>query len=62
MEISKVSKAIAGALITMLVAYLAKHGFTLDPVVSDALQVIVTAFVTAVVGYVAVYWAPKNKV
>lgn len=61
MELSKVSKAIAGALVTMLVAYLAKHGVTLDPVVSDAVNTLIAALLAAVAGYVTVWLAPKNK-
>lgn len=61
MDVSKISKAVAGALVTMLVAYLAKHGLNLDPVVSDALNTLVVALATALAGYVAVYFAPRNK-
>lgn len=61
MELSKVSKAIAGALVTMLTAYLVKHGVTLEPVVINAISTLAEALVTALVGYLAVYFAPKNK-
>lgn len=61
MDVSKVSKAVAGALVTMLVAYLAKHGLNLDPVVSDAVNTLAVALVTAAIGYVVVYFAPKNQ-
>jgi len=61
LEISKVSKALAGALVTMLMAYLVKHGVTLEPVVGDSLITLLDALFSAVAGYLAVYWAPKNK-
>lgn len=59
--LSKVSKAIAGALVTMLVAYLTKHGATFEPLVLSAVNTLAEALVSALVGYFAVYWAPKNK-
>lgn len=61
MELSKVSKAIAGALVTMLVAYLARHGVTLDPVLGDTVNTLIAELIAAAVGYVAVWLAPKNK-
>jgi uncharacterized protein YacL len=61
MNLSSVSKAVAGALVTMIVAYLVKHGITLEPVVTSALGTLIDALVTALAGYLAVYFAPKNK-
>lgn len=57
MNISNVSKAIAGAIVTGLMAYLVKKGIVLDASVSEA----VTVLVTAVVGFIFVYLSPKNK-
>jgi hypothetical protein len=56
-----VSKAIAGALVAALVALAARYGFNTDETVRDALEVIVTALIAAVTGFVGVYLAPKNK-
>lgn len=61
MDVSKVSKALAAALVTMLVAYLTKHGVSLNPVVTDAVGTVVDALVSAAAGFVVVWLAPKNK-
>lgn len=61
MNVSAVSKAIAGAIITTLVAYLMKHGITLEPVVTDSLATLLDTLLSALFGYLAVYLAPKNK-
>lgn len=61
MKLSSVSKALAGALVTMLVAYLMKHGITLEPTVTSSLTVVVEAAVSALGGFLAVYFAPKNQ-
>lgn len=61
MNLAPVSKAIAGAIVTALVALLAKYSIVLDPEVSSAVGVIVYAVVAAVIGYIGVYFAPKNK-
>lgn len=57
MTLQSVSKAIAGALVTALVGYLARKGLVLDQSASDALVVLASA----VVGFAAVYVAPKNQ-
>lgn len=56
MALSSVSKAIAGAIVTGLVTFLARHNIVLDDSVSNAIVVLVSA----VVGFVGVYVAPKN--
>ena len=61
MSLSAVSKAIAGAIITALVGYIAKYGVTLDPQAVEAISVLLTLGISAVAGYVTVYLAPKNK-
>lgn len=62
MDLSTVSKAIAGGLVTALVAELAHFGFQPDAPTVTALGVIVTAVVGYVVGHVVVFLAPRNKV
>lgn len=57
MNLQTASKAIAGAIVTAVVAVLAKHGVVIDQSVNDALNVIVAA----VSGFVVVYLAPRNK-
>lgn len=61
MNLSPVSKAIAGALTAALVALLAKYSVVLAPEVNDAVGVLVYTLVAAAIGYVGVYLAPKNK-
>lgn len=60
MELSTINKALAAALGGALAALLARYGFT-DPAVVNALNVLVTALVGAVVPAVVTYLAPKNK-
>ena len=61
LDTSTISKAIAGGLITLLVSFVARYGFTLSPLVHDALASIAFALVSYLIGHVAVYLAPKNK-
>jgi multisubunit Na+/H+ antiporter MnhE subunit len=51
------NKAIAGAIVTAIVAYLSQSGIVIDQDVSNAVIVIVSA----VIGFVGIYFAPKNK-
>jgi len=51
------NKAIAGAIVTAVVAYLANSGIVIDQDVSNAVIVIVSA----VIGFIGVYFSPKNK-
>lgn len=60
-NLATVSKAIAGALVAALVGLAARYGFQPDPTVVEAVNVIVTALVSAGAGFLAVYFAPKNK-
>lgn len=57
MELQKVSKAIAGALVTALVSYLTAKGIVLDEDVKGAVSVLLAA----VIGFVGVYLSPPNK-
>lgn len=61
MEVSRVSKAIAGAVVAVIVAALAKYNITLGAEVAGALGVLIDAVAAAVIGYLVVYIAPKNR-
>lgn len=61
MDLSVVSKAIAGGLVAALVGVLARYGFHPNTETVTAGGVIVTALISYVVGHVVVYLAPKNK-
>lgn len=56
-----VSKAIAGALVSAVVALAARYGLNLDQATQDALGLLLTAFFAGAAGFIAVYIAPKNK-
>lgn len=56
-NLQSVSKAIAGAIVSALVAFAAKHNLVLDSSVTDAVLVLVAA----VVGFAGIWVAPKNK-
>ena len=62
MDLSTISKAIAGGTVSAVVALGARYGFHASPEVLDALSVLVTAVAGYVVGHVVVYLAPANKV
>lgn len=51
------NKAIAGAIVTAVVAYLSQSGIVVDQDVSNAVVVIVSALI----GFLGVYFSPKNK-
>jgi len=57
MNIQSVSKAIAGAIVTGIVAYLSRKGLVLGDDVTQALNVLLAALI----GFVGVYIAPKNR-
>lgn len=56
-----VSKAIGGALAGAIIGLAARFGFDADQNTTDALGIILTALVSAGVGFISVYLAPKNK-
>lgn len=56
-----ISKAVAGAIVTAIVALVARFGFQADQLTADALNVVITALLAAVAGFIGVYLAPKNK-
>lgn len=62
MDLTKVSKAIAGAVAAVLAGVLAKWlGTVYTPEVDEAVRVIVDLVVAGALGYLMVYLAPKNK-
>lgn len=62
MNLSTISKAIAGGIVGLLVAEAARFGWQPDAPTVTAVSVIVTGLVGYVVGHLVVYFAPKNKV
>lgn len=61
MDLSTISKAIAGGLVGVLVAEAARYGFQASPVIVDAVSVLITGLVGYVVGHAIVWVAPANK-
>lgn len=61
MDLSTVSKAIAGGIVAAGAALLARYGFQPDAPSVTAAGVIVTALVSYLIGHVAVYISPRNK-
>lgn len=57
MNLQSVSKAIAGALVTALVAYLTQRGIVLEPQYSEA----ITLLLAALIGFIGVYLSPPNR-
>ena len=57
MNLQTVSKAIAGAVVTALVGYLAKHNILIGADSVDAINVLLAGGL----GFLFVYLAPKNK-
>jgi hypothetical protein len=57
MNLQSLSKALAGAIVTAVVAYLAKHNVVLGADAAGALNMVIAA----VIGFVGVYLAPRNK-
>jgi predicted RND superfamily exporter protein len=57
-----ISKAVAGALAAIIAGFAAKLlGSFYTPEVSDSIGVIVNSIVLALVGFLVVYFSPKNK-
>lgn len=56
-----INKAIAGGLVTLVVAWLANYGWTLSPIMNDALNSLMFALVTYVAGHMIVFLSPANK-
>lgn len=57
MDLQAVSKAIAGAIASALVAYLSQRGIVLNEEVTGAVAVLVAAGI----GFAVTYIAPRNK-
>lgn len=60
-NLSSISKAIAGGVVTALVAEFAHFGFQPNGASVDALGVIVTAVIAYLLGHAVVYFSPANK-
>lgn len=60
-DLSEISKAVAGGLVTALIALLARYGFQPSAVTVNAVGVIFTALISYAIGHIAVYFAPANK-
>jgi len=60
MNLTEFDKAVAGGLVTALVAWLSHYGVTLSPLVHDFVASVALTAVTYVFGHVIVYFA-KNK-
>lgn len=61
-DFKKVSKALAGAAAAVFASLLVKWGVNLPPEFSAAVELILDSVITGAIGYVVVYFAPKNKV
>ena len=61
MNLAPVSKAIAGALVAVIVSLLTRYGIVLDPDTNQALVVLADTLTAAAIGYLVVYVSPKNK-
>lgn len=61
MNLSSMSKAIAGGVVTAVVAELARFGWHPNGAVVTAGGVIITAVVGYVLGHVVVFLSPANK-
>jgi hypothetical protein len=61
MDLTPISKAIAGGLVTLLVGECAKYLFQPSAEQVTALGVLVTGVVSYLFGHIVVYLAPKNK-
>lgn len=62
MDLTPMSKAIAGGVVTLVVGWLLRYGITLSPIVHDAVASIALAVATYATGHIVVFFAPKNKV
>jgi hypothetical protein len=56
-NLQPISKALAGAVVSALVAYLGQHGVILNDEVTGAVSVLVAALLA----FVVVYLSPANK-
>lgn len=56
-----VSKAIAGAVAALVVAWLAQIDWRLGDDEKTALELLINGGLAALIGYLSVYFAPKNK-
>lgn len=61
MNLSSISKAIAGGIVAAIIAELARFGFHPGKQTVTTLNVVVTAAISYVAGHLVVYFAPKNQ-
>jgi len=61
MDLTSISKAVAGGVVGLIVAEGARFGFQPSAPTKSAISVIVTALVGYLLGHLVVYFAPKNK-
>lgn len=57
-SLQKVSKAVAGAVATVVVAWLAQRNIIIE---GADISTLVETLIAAGIGFVAVYFAPRNK-
>lgn len=62
MDLSTISKAIAGGVVSALVALAARYGFHPHAETITAVGAVVTVVVGYIAGHVVVYLSPANKV
>ncbi|GAP53535.1 hypothetical protein AHiyo6_01000 [Arthrobacter sp. Hiyo6] len=60
-DLAPISKAVAGGLVTAVVAEFARFGLTFAPATTDAINVIATAVIAYAIGHVVVFLSPANK-
>lgn len=58
MDIRTISKAIAGTLATIVVAWLARNDVVVD---SPTVAGIIEYVIAGIIGFLTVYFAPRNK-
>lgn len=59
-QLGPISKAVAGALAGVIIAALAKYNINLGGEFAAGLEVVINGIVAALIGYVVVYFAPRN--
>lgn len=57
-DLKVISKAVAGAVAALVVAFLAKKNVLID---EGSLGTVIEGVVVALIGFVTVYFAPKNS-
>lgn len=60
MDLSTISKAIAGGIVALVVSWLAHYGVTLSPVIHDTVASIALSLAAYIVGH-GIVWIVPNK-